>query len=370
MRILVASDSFKETLTSFEIGEIIARNLQDHQVDILQISDGGEGMLQALEPHVQGEIVKLTHEDPLRKPVEGAYLLSGHSPKLAVIESAVANGLGLINEYQKDPLVTSTYGVGELIRDAIQSGAKKIIVGIGGSSTNDCGIGMLEALGVKFFNSHGKSLCKVTGKDLDKIVAFDTEKFSKLIAGIEFEIACDVDNPLLGENGATYTFGPQKGANKEKLKILEQGMENFKDVVERFDSKADCLSPGAGAAGGMGFCFESFFAARLRPGIELILDAIQFNDRAKKVDLIVTGEGKLDVQSERGKVPYGVFKRALELEKRVVAVCAISEGDKHSFEKVFSVVPSIATKEKSMANPVESFEKLVNTNLVHWISEI
>ncbi len=360
MKILVASDSFKETLSSEEVGLVIKKGLPMHDVDIVSISDGGEGIIEALESQLQGKRITLSIHDPLGRLIKGYYYLAGDT---AVIESAIGCGLALLNGNEKNPFRTSSYGVGELIKDAISNGAKHIIAGIGGTSTNDCGIGILEALGVMFYNSDGLLLSHVAGGDLKDIKSFDITDFLAFIKEVSFEIACDVDNPLLGEHGATYTFGPQKGATPEICTVLEMGMTHFSRLIEKTFNEKYIDIPGSGAAGGIGMCFVSFFDGHLKSGIDLVLDVISFDQKIIGYDLLITGEGKMDKQTSRGKVPQGILKRTTKQNIKTIAVCGYQESKQNGFEAVYAVVPTVASFEESMAAPAKSLLKLVEEKI-------
>ncbi len=362
MNILVASDSFKGTLTSYEVGSIVRDCLSgDHHVDILSISDGGEGLIDALENKIVGKRIELCIQDPLRRPIIGSYYLSEET-QTAIIESAVACGLSHLDKHEQNPLKTSSFGVGQLIKHAIEHGAKKLFIGIGGTSTNDGGIGLLEALGVEFYDRDKNKLSALAGENLMSIKAFKIDSLKQLLEGISIEVACDVDNILLGDKGATYTFGPQKGASKEICALLEKGMTAYIDIVETHFGKVFRNTSGTGAAGGIGMCLLAFFDALLKPGIELILDAVEFDVHLEKVDLLITGEGKIDYQTAYGKVLQGVSKRCKKRGIELFAICGSYEAyemDEVIFDEVFPIVPSVASIEMALANPQKYLEKLL-----------
>ena len=366
MKILAASDSFKGTLSSETVGKIIKSALTDNKVDVISISDGGEGIIETLENKLDGKRINISIKDPLGRPIEGYYFLTNNG--VAIIESAIACGLALLSEEERNPLFTSTYGLGMMIEDAIFKTAKHILIGIGGSSTNDCGLGMLEALGVRFFDKSKSLLGNLSGKDLGLIESFDTTELNKLLEGISIEVACDVDNPLLGKDGATYTFAPQKGADDEMCKVLEKGMTHFStSVSDRYGYKADF--PGAGAAGGLGFCFNTFFSGSLKNGIDLVLDVLHFDDWIADYDLVITGEGKIDGQTSRGKVPQGILNRTSRKGIRTIAICGIKEAEVKEFDAVFSVVPTIATAEESLGAPEFFLDRLIKEYVKPWIRQ-
>ncbi len=379
MNILVASDAFKGSLTSRQIGRIVQETLTDHHIKIVPVADGGEGMLQAMGQVLDTRTVELELCDPLGRPVLGQYLLS-QDGRMAIIESAVANGLGHLEAHEKNPMITSTFGVGQLIDHAIQSGAVHLVVGIGGSSTNDCGLGMLEALGVTFYDRAGKGIEGLTGGHLARVASFDLKAFHKRIDGIRFDIACDVDNPLLGPRGATYTYGPQKGATVDMLTWLEEAMAHFAGIVEKQVQEQSPVSvhdqvPGGGAAGGLGYCFHHFFGAKLKSGIDLVLDALGFNKSLADCDLIITGEGKIDHQTAMGKVVKGVGERAKVIGKPLVAICGQVEGrrgqlkEELGFQGLFAVVPEVATLEASLKDPAGCLRKLITQQVGPWLTQ-
>ena len=356
MKILVASDSFKGTLTSYEVGNIVKEVLKNHHdVDVLSISDGGEGIIESLEKNLSGVRKYLNIKSPIGKNIMGYYFLSSDS-KTAIIESAIGCGISLLNENELNPYKTSTYGVGELIRDAISNGAKHILVGIGGTSTNDGGSGMLEAMGVVFSDKEGNKITELNGGKLELVDSFNSVKFEELVSDIYFDVACDVDNILLGTDGATFTFAPQKGASNECCNILENGMLNFVNVVEKHSISEIRNIPGSGAAGGLGMCFLGFFNATLKKGIDLVLDTVDFNSYLDDCDLVVTGEGKMDFQTERGKVPLGVVNYTSKKNIKTIAICGVKElnfNNNCTYSKVFSIVPNITSAENSLLRPNE-----------------
>lgn len=362
MKILVACDSFKETLSAKRIGEIIGELFKEDSVSILPLSDGGEGLLEAIGQ--EAFMTTCSSFDGLLREKVCSYELK---KDLAIIESAESNGLGLLSQDEKNPLYTSTYGIGLMIKDAVSKGAKKILIGIGGSCTNDAGIGMLEALGVKFYDQN-QALSMLKGEDLIKIHAIDTRDFKKNYGHVTIEVACDVDNPLLGPHGATSVYGPQKGGNESELSFLEEGMTSFSSLVKDVLKVDNKDVPGVGAAGGLGYAFKSFFNGQLKKGIDLVLDYHHFNAQVKKHDLIITGEGKIDEQSYRGKVIQGVLKRCQKEEKTLIAVSGICE-EKGPIEHVFSVVPKHCSVDESMKKPEECFRAMCLNELKPWIEK-
>lgn len=357
IKILVAVDTFKGTVSSVDIGKTIKGQLSDHDVDYLSVSDGGEGIVSALEGQLKGQRVYTKIHDPLFRQIEAYYYLT--EDQTAVVESALACGLDLVKG-EENPLKTTTYGVGQLIVHALENGVKKFIVGIGGSSTNDGGIGMLEALGVKFFDHDHKIMKRLRGIQLKDIAGFDVSHLNSLIEGAEITVACDVDNPLLGKKGATYTFGPQKGGDASMCKILEAGMGHYAGLVEEVFGFSNRHLSGAGAAGGLGFCFVSFLNAKLQSGLDLVLDALKFDDLVSNYELVITGEGKIDEQTLHGKVPIGVLERASRKHVEVIAICGICQEVVEEFSKIFSIVPGICDLSTSLDQPMIYLSLLID----------
>ena len=318
MNVTVAIDSFKGSLSSLEAGhaaaEGICRAFPDAQVVVRPLADGGEGTTDALVAGLGGEVATVEVSGPTGAPVLAKY---GLLPKgVAVMEMAQAAGITLIPSAERDPLRTTTYGVGEMIRDAMTRGARKFIVGIGGSATNDGGAGMLQALGFRLTDASGVDLPR-GGAALSRLARLETPSDLPL-AELEFKVACDVTNPLCGSSGASAVFGPQKGATPEMVRTLDAALARFADVVEaRTGSFRD--HPGAGAAGGLGFAFGALLGAKLVPGVELILSETDFETYVKSSDVVVTGEGRLDGQTVMGKAPIGVARLAKRWGKPVLA---------------------------------------------------
>lgn len=318
MNILIAPDSFKGTLTAQEVCDIIGQAFTDTIKDIkitkLPAADGGEGLCACLHNICGGEMIKAEVSGVFFERITAEYLML--SDKTAVIEMASCAGLPLAGN-NKNPEKATTYGVGELINHAVKSGAKTILLGLGGSATNDCGFGMAAALGCKFIDRNGAEFIP-TGEtllDVAKII-----KPEKLI-GISVIAACDVDNPLYGENGAAYVFATQKGADEAAVKRLDEGLRHASEIIKR-DLLLDIAeNKGAGAAGGMGAGAVAFLGAELKKGIDILLDKADFDRKAAEADLIITGEGRLDFQSINGKVISGIAVRAAKQKKKVIAIC-------------------------------------------------
>ena len=321
MKVVVAIDSFKGSLSSIEAGQAVKAGVlaahPDANVIIKPLADGGEGTTDAFIEGLGGQRIDLTVTGPMGSPVS-CYYGYLEKDKTAIIEMASASGITLVPAHQKNPLTASTRGVGEMILHALEKGCRHFIIGIGGSATNDAGIGMLKALGYSFLDEQGFDVGE-GAQALGKVASIDAKNRHPLLDDCQFRIACDVTNPLCGENGATYIYGPQKGVTEAQKESLDQDMAHFADVTETTLNCAYKNYPGAGAAGGLGFAFLSYLHASLSPGVELILDAINLSDALNGADIVVTGEGQLDRQTAMGKAPVGVAKLAKAHGAKVLA---------------------------------------------------
>lgn len=315
MKIIVAIDSLKGSLTSLEAGEAARAGIlaisPSAQVKIFPLADGGEGTCFAITKSLGGVLKSVEVTDPLGKEVSAQF---GEvlSKKLAVIEMANAAGLPLVPENLRNPLNTTTYGVGELILQAINDGCRNFVIGIGGSATNDCGIGMLTALGYNFGG--------IYGRDLENVTAIDDSNVIPELRECKFRIACDVTNPLTGENGCSAVYGPQKGATPEIVAKMDGWIKNFGELSAEFINIDKKSVPGDGAAGGLGFSFRNYLHGELIPGVDLVLDAINIADDLKTADILITGEGRLDFQTAQGKAPSGVAKLAKKINPRIITI--------------------------------------------------
>ncbi|NLI55272.1 MAG: glycerate kinase [Clostridiales bacterium] len=318
-KIAVVSDSFKGSITSSEICAIVTEEARRFfpacEVVGLPVADGGEGTVDSFLECLDGEKVQVEAAGPLFERLSSFY---GRFGDTAVVEMAAAAGLPLVGD-EKDPARTTTYGVGELIRHALEHGAKKIILGLGGSATNDGGCGAAAAMGTKFLDESGKEFVP-TGGTLSRIARIDNSEALRLLQGIEVVAMCDIDNPMHGPRGAAHVFGPQKGADAELVRELDAQLRALDEAISRELGLRVADLPGAGAAGAMGAGMVAFFGARLQPGIEAVLDTVCFEARISDADLVITGEGKLDSQSLRGKVVIGVARRAKRAGIPVLAV--------------------------------------------------
>jgi len=358
MKIILAPDSFKGTFSSMEVIQYLKKGINQyfHDVTLIEvpIADGGEGTVDAILHAKHGQRVDCIVKDPLGRSINSYY---GIIDNTAIIEMAAASGITLLSEDEKDPRMTSTYGTGQMIRSALEKGVNKIILGIGGSATNDGGIGMAMALGIRFLDESG-DLISEGGANLIRIHTIDMSCTDKRIFQVPIEVICDVSNPLTGPTGATYTYGPQKGATSMVLEELELGMEHYREVIkERLKIDLNTVS-GAGAAGGLGGGLVAFLHATLKPGIDTILDIVEFDTLLENCDLVITGEGKLDGQSIYGKVPVGVAQRCLGKDTIVLAFVG-SIGDNaekvydYNIHSIFTTISGITTFEEIMVNKEE-----------------
>jgi glycerate kinase len=353
--VLIAPDSFKGSLSSREAGEAIAAGvlgvLPDATVRIHPISDGGEGFVEILAPHLGGRIVTTTVSGPLGGTVTGAKWAVCRGGELALIETAQAAGLLLVPPSERDPKRSSTRGVGELILAACGAGVREIVVGLGGSATNDGGAGMAEALGVRFLDASGMALGP-GGGSLPSLASIDLSHLDPAVARVGFTGVCDVAVPLLGPRGASVLFSPQKGALRGDIPLLEKGLARLADVIQETSGIDIREIPGSGAAGGLGGGLAAFCGALLRPGIDLVLELTLFDDALKQADLVITGEGKMDAQSRQGKAVSGILRRSNALGKPVIAVVGsderIDRGPEEEFLAVASLVDGSVAVEEAM----------------------
>ena len=355
MKIVIAPDSYKESLfalavaTQIELGfKEIFPNAQYLKVPM---ADGGEGTVQAMVEATQGRVVELEVTDPLGRRITGFYGLTGNG-QMAMIEMAATSGLALVPPAQRDPRITSSYGTGELIVAALNAGARHLILGIGGSATNDGGAGMLQALGVKLLDAHGQQLVP-GGAALALLDRIDVSGLDARLADCTIEVACDVDNPLTGKRGASAIFGPQKGATPEVVQELDAALKHFAAIIERdLGMDVDAVA-GAGAAGGMGAAMMAFLKGQLRPGCEIIAKAVGLDAAVRDADLVITGEGRIDHQTIFGKTPFGVATVAKRYGKPVIGVAGGLGTNAHvvydhGIDAIFSVLSSICTLDDAL----------------------
>lgn len=355
MKIVVLIDSYKGSLSSLDAGNIVRDAIladnPDYNVIVKAIADGGEGTIEALESSYQFEVCKLNNlYNPLMEKISGKYLYSLDN-NLALMEMSQTGGHSLISD-RLDPLNATTYGLGQMIENALNKGIKEFVIGIGGSSTSDGGIGMLQSLGAKFLDSNNNEISKgaVGIEGLEKI---DLSNFDKRIYDSVFKIACDVDNPLFGKNGAAYVFSPQKGANPDQVKFIDTMLRKYHDKTLEVFNNSDADFPGAGAAGGLGYAFKNYMNAKLEVGIDLILEMIDVEKDIKDCDLVITGEGKMDFQTAMGKASVGVAKLAKKYNKKVIAISGSVENNavnvhEKGIDAFFTIIDKVRTLDEAM----------------------
>lgn len=356
MKVVVAIDSLKGSLSSLEAGNAIKQGIkrvyQDAKVIVKPLADGGEGTVEALVSGMNGKIETVVATGPLGDKIESSYGIIPEK-RLAIMEMASIAGITLLSLKQRNPLYTTTYGLGEMIKDAISKGCNNFIIGIGGSATNDGGIGMLQALGFDLLDKDGNQV-PLGARGLKDLVKIDDKNVLPELKKCQFKIACDVTNVLCGENGCSVVFGPQKGATSQMIKDMDQWLYNFANLAKKKYPHSDALVPGTGAAGGLGFAFLTFVKATLESGIDIILETIDLKSDLKDVDVVVTGEGCLDRQSAMGKAPVGVAKMAKLYNKPVIAFAgSVTKEAKlcnqEGIDAYFPIIRNITTLQEAMA---------------------
>lgn len=364
MKVLIAIDSFKGSLSSLQAGNAVKEAIlavsADAEITVLPVADGGEGTVEAM-CSAGGKPVCASVCGPLGAPVDAQYCILGQT---AVIEMSAAAGITLVPQAQKDPYFTTTFGVGQLILDALDRGCRSFIVGIGGSATNDGGTGMLSALGFRFLDAEGYPI-SLGGKGLQDLASIDISGADPRLQDCSFRIACDVKNPLCGETGCSAVFGPQKGATPEQIANMDAWLKNYAALSAQVSETADPLFPGAGAAGGLGFGFLAFLKGRLEPGTQIIFDEISLEQYIEKCDIVVTGEGRLDAQTVMGKTPVGVAKLAKKHKKQVIAFAGCVTEDAalcndYGIDAYFPIIPGVVTPEEAL-RPENAYRNLRNT---------
>lgn len=355
MKVVIAIDSFKGSLSSLQAGnavkDAICRLDGNAEVLVKPLADGGEGTVEALSECSNSEIVELIVKGPLLKPVVAKYCVLKDN-NTAIIEMASASGITLISADERNPLETTTYGVGEIIKHAISKGCRRFIVGIGGSATNDGGVGMLTALGYEFLDKNSNPIA-LGAKGLKDLYKIKTDNVIPELKACSFNVACDVTNPLCGKNGCSAVFGPQKGATPEMIREMDCWLEKYSEIAKTVSEKADKNYSGAGAAGGLGFAFLAFTNATLKSGIQIILEETGIEEDIKNADIVVTGEGRLDSQTVMGKAPIGVTKLAKKYGKKVIAFsgCVTDDAEvcnEHGIDAFFPVLRGVTTLEEAL----------------------
>ena len=375
MKIVVAPDSFKESLDAAGAAHAIAAGMQrvlpHARYDLVPMADGGEGTVAAMVAATGGELVEREVTGPLGDEVAAHYGILGDG-RTAVIEIAAASGLALVPPERRNPMRTTSFGTGELIRDALSRPLDKIIVGLGGSATNEGGIGLCQALGVRFIDQQGDVIAApIDGERLTAVTDFDLADLDPLISGVRFEAACDVDNPVSGPRGASATFGPQKGATPAQVARLDHSLERLFRLLERRTGQSLVQTPGAGAAGAAGGALLGFLQAELRPGIDIVIDAVDLRARLDEADLVVTAEGRIDAQTMHGKTPHGIARLAAARGIPVVAIGGSLAPDADAV-----LVDAIDAVEAAVCRPMSTTDALrdarsllvdAGARVAHWL---
>lgn len=367
MKVAVSVDSFKGSLNTFQsakaIGEGIKEVYENAEVFACPIADGGEGTVDAIISATNGEMVKVLVRNPLGNVIESSYGVIPET-KTAVMEMSAAAGITLINEKERNPLNTTTYGVGEMILDAISRGSRNFVIGIGGSATNDGGVGMLQALGFEFLDKDGEPV-GMGGKVLKDIAEIRIQNAHPKLTECKFLIACDVKNVLCGDNGCSNIYGPQKGATPEMIKDMDSWLKNYAELTKKVLPDSDENIPGTGAAGGLGFAFLSYLNGELKSGVDLVIEETNLEKYIKDADIVITGEGRLDGQSYMGKAPIGVAKLAKKYDKPVIAFsgCVTEDANlcnEHGIDAFFPIVRTPCSLEDAM-DVDNAYKNLKNT---------
>ncbi len=367
MNVLIAIDSFKGSLTSIDAGMAAAEGIKrvngDIQIAVRPVADGGEGTVDALCLGMGGITMTIDVTGPMGEKVKANYGIIP-SERTAIIEISSAAGITLVKEDKKNPLDATTYGVGEIISDAISKGCRDFIIGIGGSATNDGGIGMLQALGFEFLNKDGISVSR-GAKGLEEIETVSLENANPVLKDCTFNIACDVTNPLCGKNGCSYIYGPQKGADIKMCESMDSSLLRFADLSKTVFPDADENLEGSGAAGGLGFAFVTYLNANLKRGIELVLEKTRLEDYIKEADIVVTGEGRLDSQTSMGKAPAGIASIAKKYGKKVIAFSGCVTRDAYKcnecgIDAFFPILRTVCSLDEAL-NTDNAYENMADT---------
>ncbi|WP_243290901.1 glycerate kinase [Bacillus sp. FJAT-47783] len=372
MRVVIVIDSFKGCVSSLEASKAISDGVTavfpNADIDVVPLADGGEGTVEAFIHAVGGQLISTEVTGPLGEKTIGTYGIL-EDGRTAVIEIAAACGLPLVPLKKRNPLLTTSYGVGELIIHAIENGCRDFIIGLGGSATNDAGVGMLQALGFNFFTRENKRI-GLGGKELRNIAKVD---FTHVLPGLKqctFRVACDVTNPLYGNNGAAYVFAPQKGANEHMVKELDEGLKNFANVTRRELQIEIQHIKGAGAAGGLGAAFLGYLNGVLAPGTDILFKMVLLEEKIKKADMIITGEGKIDGQTSMGKAPLGVAKLAKKYEKPVIALAGSISRDEASWLHEVGMTSYFSILNKPMSLDEAMKPHITLQNLTHHTEQL
>lgn len=364
MKIIIAPDSYKGSLSAMEVALAIRKGIAkaDPAIEsvIVPMADGGEGTVQSMVDATNGRIINVSVNDPLSRIINSFYGILGDG-STAVIEMAAASGLPLLSVRERNPLKTSTFGTGELIKDALDKGCRKIIIGLGGSATNDGGIGMAVALGTRLLDPEGKEIGPGGGA-LSRLYKIDINSLDKRLNDCSIVAACDVDNPLCGEKGAAAVYGPQKGATPEMIEILDNNLRKFADIVKTQLGKDILNTPGSGAAGGLGAGVQVFLGAKLERGINIVTKITNLSDKVKGSDLVITGEGMIDFQTAFGKTPFGVAMVAKQYNIPVIAIAgSLGKNYQDLYNKGFDAIFSIADKPMTLEYAMQNASVLIES---------
>ncbi|MEG0773934.1 glycerate kinase [Clostridium sp.] len=362
MKIVIAPDSFKGSLTASEVADAIERGISkvndNIYIEKVPMADGGEGTVQSLVDATGGKIVSTVVFNPLMEEISSFYGILGDN-KTAVIEMSAASGLPLLSKEEKNPLITTTFGTGELFLHALEEGCRNFIIGIGGSATNDGGFGMMKALGIKFLDIKGEDI-GFGGGALEKLYSIDISGIDGRIKECSITVACDVDNPLCGPQGASAIFGPQKGATEEMIKILDNNLKLYSEIIEKQLGVSMATIPGAGAAGGLGGGLLAFLNAKLKRGIDIVIETTKLEEYVHDADLVITGEGSIDYQTQYGKTPFGVASVAQKYDVPVIALAGgIGKEANTLYKKGFDSIFSIVDKPMTLEEAIENGEQLL-----------
>lgn len=362
--IVLAPDSFKESMTAKEVCVAMERGIKKVNSNIqcihVPMADGGEGTMQSLVDATGGEVYSLEVVGPLGNKVKAEYGILGNG-EIGVLEMASASGIHLVSLEERNPLITTTYGTGELIKACLDRGVKKLLIGIGGSATNDGGVGVIQALGGRLLDKDGNEL-GFGGGELEKLDRIDLTNFDRRLKDVVIEVACDVSNPLCGENGASYIFGPQKGASVEMIKILDNNLKNYAKVIKEQFGKDVLEIAGAGAAGGLGAGLMVFLNGNLKKGIEIVIEYSGLEKKVKNCDMVWTGEGSIDFQTQYGKTPLGVVTVAKKYNKPVVALAGRVGDDidilyEKGIDSIFGIMRGVTCIDEALKNGKENIER-------------
>ena len=374
MHVLIAPDSFKDCLNAGQVAHSIARGFRkampETLVRIIPMADGGEGTVESVIEATGGKVIHVRVLDPLGREVTSFVGVSGDG-STAVIEMAAASGLELLAPDERNPWITSTFGTGQLIRHALDMGCRKILIGIGGSATNDCGLGMAMALGIRFLDSNGNPTGQ-GGGELGEVKEIVTDGLDQRIGRSDIQVACDVTNPLTGPEGASFVYGPQKGADPEMIGKLDRNLHSFARIINQYTGKKISHVPGAGAAGGLGAGLMAFLGARLVRGFDMVAECVKLEEEIRIADLVITGEGKMDRQTLFGKTPYGVAQIAAKYGKPVIGVTGSLDDETGELSaSVFNAIMPVLEKPSDLTYAMENAPDLLErtgTRIARMIS--